>query len=142
MTRSRRSPLLWLFSATLAIAFVSALVFTPSTALAQAAADSANTSAPAVNPTVGADVAAMLTAFITPLVAKWPWVSTVLLAFGGFSAVWNAVIAFLHQRAAATTDVQDDNWVASLEAKWWFRLCDRIAYCGGYLGAWLGGKKL
>lgn len=131
MTRSRRSPLVWLFSAILAIAFVSALVLTPSTALAQAATDSANTSAPA-----GIEVPANL-GFTVP-----GWLTTALSIFATVSLAYQALIAFAHKRAAETADLDDDKWIASLEAKAWFRILDKIFYWGGYLGAKIGGKKL
>lgn len=105
-----------------------------SVALAQDAAAVA-AAAPA-NPTVGGDL-------VDLLIAKAPgWVGVALSIFGGLSVAYQAVIAWAHKRAAETADPADDAWIASLEAKGWFRLLDRVFYWGGYLGARIGGKKL
>lgn len=70
------------------------------------------------------------------------WVVTALSIFGTVSMAYQALIAFAHKRAAETADLADDQWLASLDKKAWFRVLDRIFYWGGYLGAKLGGKKL
>jgi hypothetical protein len=70
------------------------------------------------------------------------WVMTALSIFGAVSIAYQAVIAWAHERAAATADPADDQWIASLEKKAWFRILDRLFYWGGYVGAKLGGKKL
>ncbi len=86
--------------------------------------------------------AAELADFAAGLLAQYSWASTALAIFGALTIVYQTLIAWAHQRAAATASDADDKWLASLEAKWWFRLLDRIFYWGGYLGAKLGGRKL
>ncbi len=70
------------------------------------------------------------------------WVTTALSIFGAVSIGYQAVIAWAHKRAAETADPADDQWIASLEAKAWFRILDKIFYWGGYLGTKAGGRKL
>lgn len=70
------------------------------------------------------------------------WLATALSIFGTVSIGYQALIAWAHKRAAETADTMDDNWLASLERKAWFRILDRIFYWGGYLGAKTGGRKL
>lgn len=79
---------------------------------------------------------------VAGLLSQHTWASTALAIFGALSVVYNALITYAHQRAAATADLDDDKWIASLEEKRWFRILDRIFYFGGYLGAKLGGRKL
>ena len=138
MKNTRRpSGLLPLFLAILAIAFVAALVLgSAPSALAQTAADAAPSATAPANPTVGGDILAALSGLIPG------WLVTALSIFGTVSIGYQALIAWAHQRAAATTDDSDDKWIAALEAKAWFRVLDKIFYWGGYLGAKLGGKKL
>jgi hypothetical protein len=127
----------------LAFAALAVALWTSVPAFAQAAADTATTAAAAgaasaqpTSPTVGGDILAALSGLIPG------WLVTTLSIFGTISIGYQALIAFAHQRAAATTDDADDKWIAALEAKAWFRVLDKIFYWGGYLGAKLGGKKL
>lgn len=82
------------------------------------------------------------TSVVIGFLASHAWLSSVLAAFGALSVGYQAVIAWAHQRAAATADDADDKWLASLEARPWFKILDRLFYWGGYLGSALGGKKL
>ena len=113
-------------------AFAFAVLFAP---LAHAQ-DAAAPAAPALTAAPDAP------AFVLDFIAQHAWTSIVLTVFGALTVVYQALIAWAHQRAAATADDADDKWLASLEAKPWFRLLDRIFYWGGYLGAKLGGRKL
>lgn len=99
------------------------------------------TSTPAAVTAAGVPTAEIPSALVE-LLTKYSWASTALAVFGALSVVYQALIAWAHKRAAETTETEDDQWLASLEAKWWFRTLDRLFYWGGYLGAKLGGKKL
>jgi len=79
---------------------------------------------------------------IDTLVLKFPWLTTVLSIYATAAIGWQLIIAFAHNWAAKTSDVKDDQWIAKLEAFWWFRAADKFFYFGGYFGAWKGGKKL
>lgn len=70
------------------------------------------------------------------------WATTALSIYATVSLAYQALIAWAHKRAAETADVADNQWIASLEAKAWFRILDRFFYWGGYLGSRMGGKKL
>jgi cytochrome c-type biogenesis protein CcmH/NrfG len=125
--------LLGIFAAIVAIAAIVALCL-PAAAFAQA--EAATPAAAPVSPTVGGDVLAALAGVVPG------WIVTALSIFGTVSIGYQALIAWAHQRAAATADPKDDQWIAELETKAWFRILDRVFYWGGYLGAKLGGKKL
>lgn len=79
---------------------------------------------------------------VTTLLAEHAWLTTALAIFGALSVAYQAVLAWAHKRAAETADLDDDKWLASLEAKPWFKFLDRLFYWGGYLGAKFGGRKL
>ncbi len=79
---------------------------------------------------------------ITALLTSYPKLALALSIYATLAGLYQVLIAFAHKRAAETSDISDDQWIASLEAKTWFKVLDRIFYFGGYLGAWSGGKKL
>ena len=93
-------------------------------------------------PAPDATITAVVQTVITAASAKFPWLISALSVFAVVANVYQALITYAHKRAAETADLKDDHWIASLEAKWWFRVLDRIFYWGGYAGARFGGKKL
>ena len=50
------------------------------------------------------------------------WLVTGLSIFATVSIAYQGLIAFAHKRAAETATPADDQWIASLEAKTWFRI--------------------
>lgn len=127
--------------AILSLAAIFAIVFSVLLVFASHA-HAQDASAPVAVATASPDASADLTSLVTGLLAQFPWASSVLAAIGVAGTLYNVLITWAHQRAAATASDTDDKWLASLESKWWFRLLDRVFYFGGYLGARLGGKKL
>lgn len=79
---------------------------------------------------------------IDTLVLKFPWLTTVLSIYASAAIGWQILCAAAHNWAARTSDLKDDQWIAKLEAFWWFRWADKFFYFGGYFGSWAGGKKL
>ncbi|MFA6289926.1 MAG: hypothetical protein WC661_21290 [Opitutaceae bacterium] len=79
---------------------------------------------------------------INALAAKFSWIPTVLSIYGMLAVGWQVLIAFAHNWAARSAGLLDDQWIAKLEALWWFRFFDRFFYFGGYFGSYMGGKKL
>ncbi len=130
--RSRLGGLLW--HAFIIIGLIGLFSGAPSTLFAQAADAAGSTVALAK---AAAPAAGTVLPFTLP-----GWATTALSIFGAVSIAYQAVIAWAHKRAAETADPADDQWLASLEAKPWFRILDRVFYWGGYAGSKLGGRKL
>lgn len=131
--------LTWMLSAC-CIALLCVGVLNLATSAYAQAADLADSTAQIAKPaaaaiSTGIDI---LDAFLV----KAPWIGTVLWIYGALSVAYQALIAWAHKKAAETPDARDNEWLASLEAKWWFRILDRVFYWGGYIGARLGGRKL
>lgn len=98
--------------------------------------------APASAPSAPVGVSAPAAGDLLSTLGAPSWVVTALSIFATVSIAYQSLIAFAHKRAAETVDLKDDQWLASLDAKPWFRILDRVFYWGGYLGSRLGGKKL
>lgn len=126
-----------------AVTIANAQNFAPAP-IALAADDGLNaalaTPAPAVSPAPALTPAQADT--LTSLLTAHPRLAAALSIYATLAGLYQLLIAFAHKRAAETTSVTDDQWLASLEAKTWFRVLDRIFYWGGYLGSWSGGRKL
>ncbi|HSI08818.1 MAG TPA: hypothetical protein VK985_09505 [Rariglobus sp.] len=125
-----------------ASALAAVALFGPQLAHAQEAAAPVAEAVAIAAPAPDATITAIVTTVITAASAKFPWIVSALSIFAVVANVYQAVITFAHKRAAETADLKDDHWIATLEAKWWFRILDRIFYWGGYAGARFGGKKL
>jgi hypothetical protein len=68
-----------------------------------------------------APVADLLTSIISPLVVKYPIISTVIFVIGLLRLLLKPLVEFLRARVAATADLEDDRRLAAAEASWWWK---------------------
>ena len=69
-------------------------------------------------PTLAADPAATL---VAGLAARFPLVSSLLMVIGLLRLLVKPVMAYLHARAAATEETEDDARLDRIERSWWLR---------------------